>query len=92
MALNSSSRFPAVSIVRLVNPVMLPPGRARLSTRPVSTGSVGTVHHNGDGRGCLLGSQDRRLAARHDEVDVEPDEFGRQRWEAGDVPFCVTVF
>src|SRR5207244_1352757 len=48
-------------------------------------------HYNRDGRGRLLGSEDWRVTARHDEVDVEPDEFSRQRWEAGDVPFRVAV-
>ena len=38
-SLNSSSRFPPSSLTRFVTPVTLPPGRARLSTRPASTGS-----------------------------------------------------
>src|SRR5262249_28830221 len=38
-SLSSSSRLPARSGELLVNPVTLPPGRARLSTNPVPTGS-----------------------------------------------------
>src|SRR5262245_46607841 len=36
---NRSMRFPARSTVRVDRPVMLPPGRARLVTRPTPTGS-----------------------------------------------------
>src|SRR5262245_48305985 len=38
-SLSSSKRFPSISTEIEVNPVMLPPGRARLATRPVATGS-----------------------------------------------------
>ena len=37
---SSSSRLGISSAVRMVNPVRLPPGRAKLATRPFSTGSV----------------------------------------------------
>ena len=39
-ALSSSRRFPAKSAELKAIPVMLPPGRARLSTSPISTGCV----------------------------------------------------
>ena len=39
-SLSSSSRLPPSSLERFVMPVTLPPGRARLSTRPASTGST----------------------------------------------------
>jgi hypothetical protein len=35
----SSSRLPAKSVAWIENPVMLPPGRARLATTPVPSGS-----------------------------------------------------
>ena len=38
-SLSSSSRLPLSSLERSVRPVTFPPGRARLSTRPASTGS-----------------------------------------------------
>jgi hypothetical protein len=47
--LSSSSRLPLKSVAKADNPVMFPPGRARLATRPVSTGlpedtmTIGTV-------------------------------------------------
>ena len=37
---SSSSRFCPTSTFKLVTPVMLPPGRFRLATRPISTGSL----------------------------------------------------
>ena len=37
---NSSSRFPNTAAFRLVTPVILPPGRLRLVTRPNCTGST----------------------------------------------------
>ena len=49
VSLSSSNRLPARSGAREVKPVTLPPGRARLSTSPVDTGSevptktIGTV-------------------------------------------------
>src|SRR5262249_25504430 len=49
ISLRSSSHFPAISYSNGVNPVALPPGRAKLSTNPAPTGSatiantIGTV-------------------------------------------------
>src|SRR5215467_8574360 len=39
VSLSSSSRFPLSSVENSVTPVILPPGRAMLATRPVPTGS-----------------------------------------------------
>ena len=39
VSLSISSRFPANTVVMVVNPVMFPPGLARLSTSPPATGS-----------------------------------------------------
>ena len=40
MSRSNSTLFPAVSAARLEKPVMFPPGRARLCTRPEPTGSA----------------------------------------------------
>ena len=40
ISFRSSSRFPLISGARVENPVMFPPGRARLATNPFPTGSV----------------------------------------------------
>src|SRR5262245_50335673 len=37
-ALSSSSHLPPIEGSKLVNPVILPPGRARLATKPAPTG------------------------------------------------------
>src|SRR5262249_40234988 len=42
ISLSSSSHFTLMPISKLINPVALPPGRARLSTRPAATGSAAT--------------------------------------------------
>ena len=39
VSLRSSRRFPLISGARVDNPVMFPPGRARLATKPFPTGS-----------------------------------------------------
>jgi hypothetical protein len=38
-SLSISSHFPAIGYSKVVNPVMLPPGRAKLATNPPATGS-----------------------------------------------------
>jgi hypothetical protein len=38
-SLNSSTRLPASSVTKALNPVTLPPGRGRLATTPESSGS-----------------------------------------------------
>ena len=40
ISFNSSSCFPLISGARLDNPVIFPPGRARLATNPEPTGSI----------------------------------------------------
>ena len=43
ICLSSSSHFPLMPNSKVVKPVALPPGRARLSTKPAPTGSVTLV-------------------------------------------------
>ena len=43
VSLSSSSRFPFSSVLRSASPVILPPGREKLATIPVSTGSLSLV-------------------------------------------------
>src|SRR2546430_13328334 len=45
-----STLFPYTTLFRSVNPVALPPGRARLSTKPAPTGSVTFTNTIGTGR------------------------------------------
>ena len=39
ISLSISSHFPPISASKIANPVMLPPGRAKLATKPLPTGS-----------------------------------------------------
>ena len=39
---------------KLESPVTLPPGRARLATKPCTHGVPSVRHHDGDGSGCFL--------------------------------------
>src|SRR6516165_3540223 len=43
-SLSNSSHLPAIENSKLVKPVVLPPGRAKLSTSPLPTGSVTVVN------------------------------------------------
>src|SRR5436190_22396771 len=72
-----SRRLVARSVPWLDSPVRFPPGRARLATRPVATGSPG----NEDDRNSV-----RRLPCRlnclgpigHNHIDLLSDELGRE--------------
>src|SRR4051812_36103154 len=75
---NSSSRLPASWFVAAVNPVKLPPGRARLATKPSPTGSR-TGENDRDRCRRFLACQGRRRAAHHDQVDFLADSLGAQR-------------
>ena len=68
-----SSRLPANTAEMLVNPVTLPPGRARLSTNPDATGSHTARKNDRDRSGSILRSQSIRGRGRNDHVNFEPD-------------------
>ena len=60
-------------------PVTLPPGRARLSTRPSSTGSGPTRHNDGNRLGRILGRPDQYVpSCYHDDINLEMHQLGRQ--------------
>ena len=81
-SLSNSSRFPLRSRVSVANPVIFPPGRAKLSTIPVATGSrivtmtIGIVLV-----ACLAA---RRVDPVRDDkdIDLELHEFGHKTWDA----------
>ena len=46
---------------------------------PVSTGSAGIRHYDGDSLGRFLGGTSHQFSARCDnDIDLETDEFGRK--------------
>ena len=61
-------------------PVTLPPGRARLSTRPALDRIAPTAHHNDGNRlGRILGRQDRPgPSCYHDDINLETHQLGRK--------------
>ena len=78
----SSSRLPARSGAWIDRPVTLPPGRARLATRPLPTGSPAIAKTIGMTEVACFAAIDRRGPARDDDIDLEPDELGRDLGEA----------
>ena len=66
-----------------LNPVTLPPGRARLATGPVLTALATAAHHDGDRARRLLGSPHGAGAGGHDNIDLEADELGSQSSSEG---------
>ena len=56
ICLSSSSHFPLIPYSTFMNPVVLPPGRAKLSTKPAPTGSVTIANTIGTVRvACCIG-------------------------------------
>ena len=77
----SSSRLPARSVDWIDRPVTLPPGRARLATRPVPTGSSAVAKTIGMTDVACFAASDRG-SRRDNDIDLEPDELGRDLGEA----------
>ena len=71
ISFKSSSRFPLSSGEKLDSPVMFPPGRARLATSPLPTGSLSLRHDNGNGDSCFLGGTGCCRTTRDDDVYLE---------------------
>ena len=63
----------------MLKPVRLPPGRARLATRPAATGSLPPRKTIGIVEVALFAASAEGVAARrHDHVDLAADEIGGQ--------------
>ena len=76
----SSSRFAANSALKKLTPVRLPPGRARLATRPSLTGSSATMKTMGIVVvAALAANADSDAAGRDDHGDLAANQIGRQR-------------
>src|SRR5262249_47382744 len=80
MSRNNSMHFPTNTADIRDTPVMLPPGRAKLATIPVST--VGCDYHDGYFACCLLRRQGARDVERYDHIDLEPHQFGSKLGES----------
>ena len=73
------------------NPVTLPPGRARLVTSPLVTGSA-TGEDNRDSPRRLLGGQGGDCGLGHEDIDLERNQFGRESGEPLGLPLGISVF
>ena len=77
ISLSSSSHFPPMLYSKSMNPVALPPGRARLSTKPAPTGSPATGNTIGTVRVACSNGGHGRVASGQDDVRRERDQFRR---------------
>src|SRR5262245_38410678 len=77
-SLSSSRRFSSRSTLSAMNPVIFPPGRARLETRPVLSASPMPPHHDRNLRGCFFRRERGRCPPSHDHVHGQRNQFGRE--------------
>ena len=74
------------------DPVTLPPGRARLVTSPSRNRIGNSSEDDGDSRGRLLGGQGVGVLRRHDDINLERNQFGRESGEPLELPLGISVF
>ena len=73
-------------------PVRLPPGRARLATRPSLTGSSATTKTMGIVVVAALAANAERTSGRDDHGDLSANQIGRQRRQPIDLILGPAVF
>src|SRR5437773_3239076 len=71
-------------------PVTLPPGRARLSTNPLATGSPSCAKTMGIVPVAALAARVTGALAETDDVDLETHQLSRERGEAIEFSFCIS--
>ncbi len=77
ICLSSSSHFPLMLYSKFMKPVALPPGRARLSTKPAADRIGDNREHDRHGAGRLQQWPHGRAARGQDDVRRERDQFRR---------------
>ena len=81
------------SLLKKLMPVALPPGRARLATRPSLTGSSGTVKTMGIvAVAALAANAGHVTSARNDHGDLSANQFSRQRRQSIELILRPAVF
>ena len=88
----SSSRFAVNSPLKKLIPVTLPPGRARLATRPSLTGSSPTTKTMGIVVVAALAASAAGVADGGDHGDLPANQIGRQRRQPIELIFGPAVF
>ena len=76
MIFSNSRCLGLTSTVVSDSPVMLPPGRARLATKPLSTGPARGGEHDGNAAGGALRRLGRGRPMRRDDFDFRPHQLG----------------
>src|SRR5262249_1625205 len=90
---SSSSRFAPSSTERNVAPVIFPPGRFRLTTSPVSTGSLPIANTIGMVAGAALAASAAGIGLGKSTVTRRPHEITRHCWQSIVSAFLVpTIF
>ena len=87
---NNSRRLPPISACCFDIPVTLPPGRERLVTRPLPSGS--TARANTGNGSCDLPYDVNGTSIGYDHIDLEADEFGCDLGGAFVTPFRPATF
>src|SRR5262249_12269032 len=77
-----SMRLPAESVCWVDRPVTLPPGRASEATRPVPTRAPAPAITIGMTSVAFFAAMDDVVPISDDDIDLEPDELGRDLGEA----------
>ena len=88
----SSSRFAVNSPLKKLMPVALPPGRARLATRPSLTGSSVTGKTMGIVVVAALAANAAGTAGRDDHGDLSANQIGCQRRQSIELILGPAVF
>ena len=86
VSLSSSSRFALSSGLKVLHPVIFPPGRDRLATKPKATGSPLVTMTIGIVVVAFLASADPRRPSGQDDVNVEANQFGCQLGRRSNFP------
>ena len=85
ISLSSSSHFPLKPYSNWIKPVALPPGRARLSTKPAPTGSATFTNTIGTVRVACSNGATAAVAGGQDDVRRERDQFRRVSANVGGI-------
>ena len=91
VSLSNSNRLPANTGEMVVNPVMFPPGRARLSTSPAATGSAPAIKTMGIVLVAFLAARLASRRGRDEYVNFETDQLISQGGKPVELFFSVSI-
>src|ERR1700730_8312214 len=91
MSLSISIHLPLSDDSMLMNPVMLPPGRGRLSTNPHPTGSETMTNTMGMVLASRLSAATTLRRVSHQHIGLQSDQFLCEGAHAIDIGGCETV-